>query len=160
MCTQGGPFDGISAATVKRRAEKMLAALGLEGAELSVALVDDAAIHALNRDYRGKDRPTDVLAFAMEEGEPTPAPRGAKGQPARVLGDVIVSIDTAGKQARKRRRPLLDEVTMLLAHGLLHLPRHARASGPRRRRRRTKMRALFGVSCLRGRGGACYSGGP
>ncbi len=120
VCTQGGPFAGISAATVKRRAEKMLAALALPGAELSVALVDDATIHALNRDYRGKDKPTDVLAFAMEEGEPTPAPRGA-GPAPRVLGDVIVSIDTAGKQARKRRRALLDEVTMLLAHGLLHL---------------------------------------
>jgi len=126
-CTQGGPFPEISTATVKRRAEKMLASLGLTGAELSIALVDDATIHALNRDYRGKDKPTDVLAFAMEEGEQVPSARSvgspspSGGQDSRVLGDVIVSIDTAAKQARKRRRPLLDEVTMLLAHGLLHL---------------------------------------
>ena len=135
VCTQGGPFEGIAKGTVKRRAEKMLALLALGDVELSVALVDDAAIHALNRDYRGKDKPTDVLAFAMEEGEPTPPPppeakgrkgsgaggRGAARSAPRVLGDVIVSIDTARKQAGRRRRPLLDEVTMLLAHGLLHL---------------------------------------
>ena len=116
VCTQGGPFPEVATATVKRRAEKMLASLGLRGAELSVALVDDATIHALNRDYRHKDKPTDVLAFAMEEGEQVPG-----AGPSRVLGDVIVSIDTAGRQARKRRRPLLDELTMLLAHGHLHL---------------------------------------
>jgi probable rRNA maturation factor len=116
VCTQGGPFAGASAATVKRRAAKMLAHLGLTGAELSVALVDDARIHTLNRDFRGKDKPTDVLAFAMEEGAVTPSAGGP-----RVLGDVIVSIETARKQAKRRRRPLLDELTMLLAHGLLHL---------------------------------------
>jgi probable rRNA maturation factor len=132
VCTQGGPFAGVAAATVKRRADKMLAALDLRGAELSVALVDDATIHALNRDYRQKDKPTDVLAFAMEEGEPLPGANGARDvrqslprdggrQLPRVLGDVIVSIDTARKQAQRRRRPLLDEITMLLAHGLLHL---------------------------------------
>lgn len=119
VCTQGGPFASVSTATVKRRADKMLAALDLTGAELSVALVDDATIHTLNRDYRHKDKPTDVLAFAMEEGEAMPA--GADRDGERVLGDVIVSIDTATKQAKKRRRPLLDELTMLLAHGLLHL---------------------------------------
>lgn len=94
----------------------MLAYLGLTGAELSVALVDDAVIHALNRDFRGKDKPTDVLAFAMEEGTATPSAGGP-----RLLGDVIVSVETAQKQAKRRRRPLLDELTMLLAHGLLHL---------------------------------------
>ncbi len=95
----------------------MLEALALAGAELSVALVDDATIHALNRDYRRKDKPTDVLAFAMEEGAPM---KGAKSE-ARLLGDVIISIDTARRQAAENARPLLAEVTMLLAHGLLHL---------------------------------------
>lgn len=116
VCTRGGPFAGIATGTVRGRALKMLEHLGLDGTELSVALVDDAAIHELNRDYRGKDKPTDVLAFAMEEGMAAPDNDGA-----RVLGDVIISIDTAAKQAAKRRLPLLIEVTMLLAHGLLHL---------------------------------------
>ncbi len=119
VCTQGGPFLGVSTPTVKRRAEKMLMELGLSDAELSIALVNDAAIQTLNRDYRSKNKPTDVLAFAMEEGPKVPAPKGATE--TRVLGDVIISIDTAENQARKRKRPLLTEVTMLLAHGLLHL---------------------------------------
>lgn len=153
VCTQGGPFDGISAATVRRRAEKMLAALGLSGAELSVALVDDAAIHALNRDYRGKDRPTDVLAFAMEEGEPMPSPKGrdARGALPRVLGDVIVSVDTAGKQARKRRRPLLDEVTMLLAHGLLHLLGYDHETDEEEREMKAKTAELEAAAAARAR---------
>jgi probable rRNA maturation factor len=120
VTTRGGPFAGVSAAVIRRRAEKMLRHLQLPAVELSVALVDDEVIQELNRGYRKKDKPTDVLAFAMEEGEPTPAAKGG-GPAARVLGDVIVSIDTAARQAQRRRRPLLDEITMLLAHGLLHL---------------------------------------
>ncbi len=92
----------------------MLAAMGLARAELSVLLCDDATIHALNRDFRGRDRPTDVLAFAMGEGE-------GGGLNPHVLGDVVISVDTARRQARAAGRPLLDEVTMLLAHGVLHL---------------------------------------
>jgi probable rRNA maturation factor len=133
----------------------MLAALGLADAELSVALVDDAAIHALNRDYRGKDRPTDVLAFAMEEGEPMPAPggggRGGRRAAPRVLGDVIVSIDTAGKQARKRRRPLLAEVTMLLAHGLLHLLGYDHETDEEEREMKAKTAELEGAAAARAR---------
>jgi probable rRNA maturation factor len=146
VCTQGGPFAGASPATVKRRADKMLASLGLTGAELSVALVDDAAIHALNRDYRRKDKPTDVLAFAMEEGEPSPRTNGA-----RVLGDVIVSIDTARRQAKSRRRPLLDELTMLLAHGLLHLLGYDHQTDEEEREMVARTRELEGHARSRGR---------
>jgi len=96
----------------------MLAALELDRVELSVALVDDATMHSLNRDYRDKDRPTDVLAFAMREGEPMAA---IPEEEPEMLGDVIISVDTANRQATRARRSLLDEVTMLLAHGLLHL---------------------------------------
>jgi probable rRNA maturation factor len=131
---------------VKRRAEKMLAALGLTGAELSVALVDDAAIRALNRDYRRKDRPTDVLAFAMEEGEGALAASGA-----RVLGDVIVSIDTAARQARRRRRSLLDEWTMLLAHGLLHLVGYDHETDEEERVMTAKTRELEAAARARAR---------
>lgn len=113
VTTRGGPFAGATPATLRRRAEKMLRHLRLRGAELSVALVDDATIHALNKAYRRKDKPTDVLAFPMLD----PVPE----TPAGLLGDVIVSVPTARRQAARRRRPLLAELTMLLAHGLLHL---------------------------------------
>jgi probable rRNA maturation factor len=101
----------------------MLAYLGLAEVELSIALVDDPTIHALNRDYRRKDKPTDVLAFPLIADGATPRRGRAKPRThvTGLLGDVIVSIETARRQARAHRRPVLGELTMLLAHGLLHL---------------------------------------
>lgn len=93
----------------------MVASLELGPVEVSVALVDDSTMRELNRSYRGYDKPTDVLAFALREGE---AFAPVDEEP---LGDVIVSIPTARRQAAARRRSVLDEVTMLVAHGLLHL---------------------------------------
>jgi probable rRNA maturation factor len=92
----------------------MLQHLELDGVELSLTLCDDATIHELNRVWRRKDRPTDVLAFSQREGE---AVAGGGEQ----LGDVVISADTARRQAAARRHPLLAELTFLLAHGLLHL---------------------------------------
>jgi probable rRNA maturation factor len=107
----------LEARRVRVMAQRMLLHLGLESAELSVLLTDDASIRELNREYRGKDGPTDVLAFPLDttddERPRTPTPL--------LLGDVVVSLDTAARQARARRRSLLDEVAWLLAHGLLHL---------------------------------------
>ena len=114
VATRGGPFKGASASTIRKRAQQMLDHLALGSVELSVALVSDKEIHELNRAYRGKDKPTDVLAFPMLD-DPSSI------SPGELLGDVIISVDTARRQASKRRRPLLDELTMLLAHGLLHL---------------------------------------
>jgi probable rRNA maturation factor len=105
---------------VRAIAERMLHFIERDSAELSILLTDDAYIRTLNRDHRGKDRATDVLAFAQEEdgaGEPD-LPGAAAGE---LLGDVVISLDTAERQARSRRRALLDEVSFLLAHGILHL---------------------------------------
>jgi probable rRNA maturation factor len=83
--------------------------------EASFRLTTDAAIHELNRDYRGKDRPTDVLAFAQREG-----PAGATDD--GVLGDVVLSVDTARRQARRRGpEGLWTELRFLASHGLCHL---------------------------------------
>jgi probable rRNA maturation factor len=104
----------VSTEEVRSAAEAMLRSLKLPRAELSVLLCDDATIHALNRDYRKKDKPTDVLAFAMREGD--------DGHLAGdLLGDVIISLETATRQAKERGVVTRDEVMMLLAHGLLHL---------------------------------------
>lgn len=92
----------------------MFATLQLGKSEISIVLTNDDQIHQLNRIYRRVDRPTDVLAFAMCEGE------GARLH-AHMLGDVVVSVDTARMQASRAKRPVLSEVTMLLAHGILHL---------------------------------------
>lgn len=105
-------------ARVRRRAEAMLALLQMEKAELSLVLCGDEQIRALNEKYRGKDRPTDVLAFPMREGD---FGRLHAALPSGLLGDVIVSIPTAKRQAKGAKRAPLDEITMLVAHGLLHL---------------------------------------
>jgi probable rRNA maturation factor len=75
--------------------------------ELSVLLTDDSVIQDLNRRYRGVDRPTDVLAFPQEGDE--------------LLGDVVISMETAERQAADQGHSLQREVELLLAHGVLHL---------------------------------------
>jgi probable rRNA maturation factor len=104
-------------------------------AELSILLVSDAEMRKLNRDYRGKDRPTDVLSFAQQEG-----PGGA---PAGLLGDVVVSVDTAKRQAAERGATLPREAERLLVHGVLHLLGydHERSAAEARRMQRRE-RAL------------------
>jgi probable rRNA maturation factor len=128
VTTRGGPFADASSAVIRRRASKMLEHLGLRGVEICVALVDDATIRELNSSFRQKDKPTDVLSFPLHERPKRWKPRDARGEEigagwphAGPLGDVIVSVETARRQAAAQRRPLLAEITMLLAHGVLHL---------------------------------------
>ncbi|MEO8800717.1 MAG: rRNA maturation RNase YbeY [Polyangiaceae bacterium] len=108
----------VSATTIRLRAQRMLDALQMKKAELSIVITGDKQIHKLNKLYRKKDRPTDVLAFALREGEFSELSSGAFGE---LLGDVIISLPTAARQAKERDVAVLEETTMLLAHGLLHL---------------------------------------
>ncbi len=110
-----GKVAGIDPRTVARRGRRILELLGEVEAELSVLLVTDAEIHALNRQWRGVDRPTDVLSFPQRE------PAVARTPAPGALGDVVVSVETAARQAAERSCTLLDEVTRLLVHGVLHL---------------------------------------
>lgn len=116
----------LASGLVRKMADRMLSSLDLVDAELSVLLTDDARIQVLNRQHRGKDRPTDVLSFPMDESE---AREGA-----RVLGDVVISLDTALRQARARKRDLASEVRFLLAHGLLHLVGYDHATAAQKRK--------------------------
>jgi probable rRNA maturation factor len=143
---------------VKAVCEVMLAELGLEHAELSVLLTNDAGIHELNLAHRGKDKPTDVLSFPQEFDQPkapaqtstrkaaskksvssskTVAPQAKSAKkvagPPRLLGDVVISLDTAERQARSRKRELYEEVRFLLAHGILHLIGHDHAEPDEKR---------------------------
>ena len=92
---------------------------------VSLALVSDATIRALNRDYRGVDRPTDVLSFPMTApGRPREGRRRAAGQPATVsdfLGDVVIARGVARRQAARAGHSELTELRVLALHGLLHL---------------------------------------
>jgi probable rRNA maturation factor len=134
VATRGLSRAPLRAREVQTRAERMLAALRMSEAELSVMLVDDAAIRALNREWRMKDKPTDVLAFAMQEGEGAKVPG--------LLGDVVISIETARRQAKEHGRSLIEEVTFLLAHGLLHLLGYDHATDEEERRMSARTDAL------------------
>lgn len=104
---------GIDRRVLGRKANVVLEALDLGASELSLSLVDDAEIRRLNRAYRGKDRPTDVLSFSLREGE--------FGRVSSALGDVVISLETAKRQGREHGLTLGEEVNRLLVHGILHL---------------------------------------
>jgi probable rRNA maturation factor len=105
---------GVDRREVVRRLKVIAAELGIGRGELSVLLTGDAQIRDLNREYRQIDRPTDVLAFAMREGEM------GEVQP-EVLGDVVVSLETTARQAARAGHDVLHELIFLLTHGLLHV---------------------------------------
>jgi rRNA maturation RNase YbeY len=100
-------------------AQTMLSALDLPDVELSILLCNDKLIHQINLEHRDKDKPTDVLSFPQAEFLAPEKPK--KGQSLSLLGDIVISIDTAQRQANARNRSLESEVRFLLAHGLLHL---------------------------------------
>jgi probable rRNA maturation factor len=109
--------------------------------DVSLRLVGDAAIRALNRDYRAKDRPTDVLAFAQREG-----PAGAIH--AGVLGDIVISVDTARRQAR---HGLYRELLHLASHGLCHLLGYDHRDDDEERAMNARAAALRDEAVRRGR---------
>ncbi len=99
---------------LRSRALRLLRELAHPRSELSVALVDDERMAQLNQGFRGVEGPTDVLSFSLLEGEDA-------GHRGALLGDVVIGIETAARQARRRRRSLDEEVARLLIHGTLHL---------------------------------------
>jgi probable rRNA maturation factor len=100
---------------LRRLGLEALDRLGIDGAEVGVLLTDDAAVRILNRRWRGKDSPTDVLSFPSGDRLP---------DGGIYLGDVAISLDTAGRQALEGGRPLLAELQALLLHAILHLCGH------------------------------------
>ncbi|RKU27302.1 rRNA maturation RNase YbeY [Candidatus Poribacteria bacterium] len=92
-----------------------LKAHNLDNCEVSVLLTDDSRIKELNREYRGIDSPTDVLAFAMHDDQ------DSKNLNPNVLGDVVISLETAERQAKAAHHSIDREVVVLTIHGILHL---------------------------------------
>lgn len=104
--------EKISLRTIKKTAQRILKILHQHQVELSLALVDNREIGTLNARYRRKNEPTDVLSFPSGER----LPGGTV-----LLGDVVISVEKAEEQARKRRKTLEQEIESLLIHGILHL---------------------------------------
>jgi probable rRNA maturation factor len=115
---------------------------GHGGAELSLAIVGDREMRRLNREYHGVDEPTDVLAF------PLAGPGGAP-----LLGEVIVSAETAAREAARRGLPFAREVALYAVHGTLHLLGYDDHAPRDRRRMRRRERALLGSAASAARWG-------
>jgi len=86
-----------------------------QGAEVAVLLTDDAAIRLLNRDWRGVDKPTNVLAF------PAAAPPGGGPTSPLPLGDIVIAFETMTREAATEAKPFADHLAHLAIHGFLHL---------------------------------------
>ena len=107
----GAPIR-VDRSRVRRTVHTALRALGRPRHSVSLTLVGDRTIRRLNRQYRGTDRVTDVLAFPMEDHPRLPAP---------LLGEVVVSVQAAHRQAREHGHAAAAEIDLLVIHGLLHL---------------------------------------
>jgi probable rRNA maturation factor len=124
--TRGSGLDTRAAVRVVRA---LLAQIGEDGSSVSLTFVRDAAIRELNREHRGKDAPTDVLSFPFHPPESfdhrgATRPLEREDGPERMLGDIVISVDTARRQAADYDAPLAREVERLLIHAVLHLAGH------------------------------------
>jgi probable rRNA maturation factor len=109
-------------------------------AQVSIVVTDDEQVRALNRDFAGDDHATDVLSFSLEEGEPFTTPGDE-----RRLGEVVVSYETADRQAREAMHPTEDELAHLLVHGVLHLLGYDHMEAADETRMRSRERRVLGV---------------
>ena len=111
-----------------------------EETELSVSIVGDRSIRRINRDYLAKDRPTNVISFSLQEGE-------FGGIASHALGDVIISADTAAREAEQGEMPFFDRLCFLLLHGILHLSGydHERSGEAEARKMEKKESDLFRI---------------
>jgi probable rRNA maturation factor len=137
LLTVSHPAGAPLATFLRRTALTHLKTLKLAGCELSIALVTDRQIRALNRAWRAKDKATDVLSFGLSL-----QPDATHG--VRLLGDVVVSLDTARRQAPLNAQTLKQELARYLAHGLLHLLGHDHHRIEPRRKMATLEEKLLG----------------
>ena len=114
---EGPGLPAVDVDLLRRRARRVLSALGHGRSELSLVLTDDAGIAELNEAWRGKRGPTDVLSVSLVEGDPE-AHRGV------LLGAVVIGLPPAARQARRAHRGIDREVAHLAIHGILHLLGH------------------------------------
>ena len=126
----------IDSRLLRSRAVRALRALGHSTSELSIAIASDDEIAALNSEHRGKRSATDVLSFSLLEGEHS-------DQRGKLLGDVVIGIETAARQARAAHRGLDEEVARLLIHGILHLLGWDHEEAAEAREMRTEERRLW-----------------
>ncbi|MFZ1511606.1 MAG: rRNA maturation RNase YbeY [Tabrizicola sp.] len=117
------------AAVAERAGRAVLAGLDLPGAGFAISLMgcDDARIAVLNADFRGKPQPTNVLSWPSEErgaefaGEAPEPPEPGEADDPEPLGDIAIAWETCAREAGEQDKPMVDHVTHLIVHGMLHL---------------------------------------
>jgi probable rRNA maturation factor len=132
--------SGVDGRALVATAKRLLAAIGQAESAISLSLIGDVAMRELNRGYRGKDAATDVLSFPMEHAPAADA--------ERLLGDVVISVDTAARQATEYDATLQRELYRLLIHGLLHLLGHDHVRAAERRVMEREERRLAAAIAL------------
>lgn len=115
----------VDEAQLLRFAEETLRSEGISRAEISIAIVDDPAIHTVNREHLQHDYPTDVISFLLDSGEAdprsVPGGEGRRGQGLWIDGEIILSADTAVREAAEYGWETSSEMALYVVHGLLHL---------------------------------------
>ncbi len=132
--------SGVDGRALTATARKLMRAMGEEASSLSLRIVGDASMRMLNREYRKKDKTTDVLSFPQRDDRGASASRAAPAED--FLGDVVISAETARRQAADYNAPLQREMERLLIHGLLHLLGHDHHEAGERRRMEAEERRL------------------
>ncbi|MCX8037615.1 MAG: rRNA maturation RNase YbeY [Candidatus Sumerlaeia bacterium] len=127
----------INRCALERLARRVVACVldgeRIQAAEVGILFVDTPAIQALNRQHRGADRPTDVIAFGLSN-------RRERRKPGVLLGDVVIAVPVAHRQARELAHPIEAEIALLLVHGVLHLLDYDHAAPHDARRMKAKER--------------------
>jgi probable rRNA maturation factor len=123
--TRLGAGTRYPTAALRKIAETLLRAVKQSRAELSIALVGDREMRPLNTKYRKKRKTTDVLSFFIDDQPPAGVP---------ILGDVVISVEQARRQAQERGKTLKSEMVTLLIHGILHLLGYDHEKSPRQAR--------------------------
>ena len=103
---------GFSIASYKKKVEKILELLGQKDYSLSILLTTDPEIRKINKEYLNRDRPTNVISFSLEE---------SLDIPEKLLGEIIISVDTAKRETEITERKLSEQILYLTIHGLLHI---------------------------------------
>ncbi|MDP2699334.1 rRNA maturation RNase YbeY [Thalassospira sp.] len=133
-----GDWQAVEIDAVRGAVEKALDAAALDGAladgengpslldrapviEISLTLTDDAAVRILNRDYRGKDSPTNVLSFASLESDDEASDFDMPPDMPLMLGDIVIARETCLREAQEQNKPLVNHLIHLAVHGTLHL---------------------------------------
>ncbi|MEQ8266248.1 MAG: rRNA maturation RNase YbeY [Parvibaculum sp.] len=122
---EAGDWESDIEETVRRAAEHAyVVTRGGDAAELCIVLADDALVAKLNKAYRGKEGPTNVLSFPAAEMPDTGAPEAVFEGASPLLGDVVLARETIAREAAEQNKTFADHLSHLIVHGVLHLLGH------------------------------------